>query len=277
MGSENSGKTTSLSTRFIPYITMFYHGIAFAHFSMPILRSFTRNANFEPMQLKYLYPLLLAFLILAGCTQTSETASKDQAIPQKKETENQKPKKVILFFGNSLTAGYGLKPEESFPARIGQRLDSLGFPYKVVNSGVSGETTSAGLSRIDWVLSRQPVDIFVLELGANDGLRGIPPEETEKNLKAIIDKVQDTYPNAEIILAGMMVPPNMGSHYSQTYEKVFPEVAEDKDVALVPFLLEDVGGVDSLNQDDGIHPNARGAQIMAQNVWDVLKESLERE
>lgn len=230
------------------------------------------------MTIKHFYSLLLAVLFLTGCTtKPEETSIQKEVTRNQKKEESQKPKKTILFFGNSLTAGYGLKPDEAFPARISQRIDSLGLPYKVVNSGVSGETTSAGLSRIDWVLSRQPVDIFVLELGANDGLRGIPPEETEKNLKAIIDKVRDTYPDAEIILAGMMVPPNMGSRYSKTYETVFPEVARERDVALVPFLLEDVGGVDSLNQDDGIHPNARGAQILAQNVWDVLNEYLERE
>lgn len=184
--------------------------------------------------------------------------------------------KVILFFGNSLTAGYGLEdPSLAFPGLIQQKIDSLGYDYKVVNAGLSGETTSGGLNRIDWVLERQRVDIFVLELGANDGLRGVDPQVSKQNLSKIIDKVRDAYPDAEIILAGMMVPPSMGSEYSRRFSRIFPELAEEKDVALIPFLLEDVAGERDLNQGDGIHPTAEGQRILAENVWEVLEGVIE--
>ena len=183
--------------------------------------------------------------------------------------------KVILFFGNSLTAGYGLEPSEGFPALIQQKLDSLGYEYRAVNAGLSGETTASGVSRLEWVLERQPVDIFVLELGANDGLRGIEPAETQENLNTIIEKVRAANPEVEIVLAGMMVPPNMGPEYAERFQQVFPEVAEAKDVTLIPFLLENVAGEPELNQADGIHPTAEGQEIVAQTVWEVLNPLLE--
>ena len=183
--------------------------------------------------------------------------------------------KVILFFGNSLTAGYGLEQEEGFPALIQDKLDSLGLDYKVVNAGLSGETTASGDSRLEWVLERQPVDIFVLELGANDGLRGIPTEETNRNLRSMIKKVKEANPEAKIILAGMMVPPNMGPEYAERFQQLYPTIAKEEDVMLIPFLLEDVAGETELNQSDGIHPTAEGQKIVAENVWEVLQEALE--
>jgi acyl-CoA thioesterase I len=143
----------------------------------------------------------------------------------------------------------------------------------VVNGGVSGETTSGGVERIDWILS-QPVDVFVLELGANDGLRGIPVETTRKNLQTIIDRVKDKYPGAKIILAGMQVPPNMGPQYADSFRAIFPDIARKNKAELIPFLLEHVGGEASLNQDDGIHPNAEGHRMVADNVWPVLSRVL---
>jgi acyl-CoA thioesterase I len=181
--------------------------------------------------------------------------------------------KHIVFFGNSLTAGYGLDPTEAFPSVIQAKIDSLQLPYKVVNAGLSGETTAGGKGRIDWLL-QQPVDVFVLELGGNDGLRGIPVSETGKNLQEIIDRVKGKYPQAKIILAGMQVPPNMGSKYAGEFRAVFKTLADKNNVPLVPFLLEGVGGVPDLNQADGIHPTAKGAIIVAENVWKVLKELL---
>ncbi len=178
--------------------------------------------------------------------------------------------KHIVFFGNSLTAGYGLDPTEAFPSVIQAKIDSLQLPYKVVNAGLSGETTAGGKGRIDWLL-QQPVDIFVLELGGNDGLRGIPVTETGKNLQEIIDRVKGKYPHARIMLAGMQVPPNMGSKYAGEFRAVFKTLADKNNVPLVPFLLEGVGGVPELNQADGIHPTAKGAVIVAENVWKVLK------
>ncbi len=229
------------------------------------------------MNLRTLFPTLFLLIFIAGCNTESTTAEPvNTDVSEQSEPNKNTDKKVILFFGNSLTAGYGVQPDESFPARIQQRIDSLELPYIVVNAGVSGETTSGGLSRLEWVLKNQKVDIFILELGANDGLRGIPVNETRQNLMAIIDKVRSANPDVEIILAGMLVPPNMGQDYSKAYEVIFPEVAQKKEVNLIPFLLKDVGGVDSLNQDDGIHPNPVGARILAKNTLEVLEKYLLR-
>ena len=183
---------------------------------------------------------------------------------------------IILFFGNSLTAGMGLDPEEAFPNLIQERIDSLGLPYEVVNAGLSGETTAAGRNRINWVLN-QDIEVFVLELGANDGLRGVPLEETQRNLQAIIDTVREKNPDTEIILAGMQIPPNLGQEYASGFRNIFPELAEENDLHLIPFLLEDVAGVPELNQRDGIHPTAKGQEILAENVWDVLEDVIREE
>lgn len=180
---------------------------------------------------------------------------------------------VIVFYGDSLTAGYGLDPEVAFPALVEKALLDKGKEIKVVNAGLSGETSAGGLTRIDWVL-RQRVDIFVLELGANDGLRGLPVEQTEKNLQAIIDKVKAKNPDVRIVIAGMMIPPNMGPDYARSFQKVFPRLAARNDAILIPFLLEDVAGDKNLNQADGIHPNIEGHKIVAKNVLDVLEPLL---
>ena len=199
---------------------------------------------------------------------TTETTSENTV-----ETVKQ-GNKVILFFGDSLTAGYGIELEEAFPALIQQRLDSLGLQYTVLNSGLSGETTSGGLNRIDWVLN-QKVDIFVLELGANDGLRGIPLDQTRTNLQAIIDKVKQKNPETEIVLVGMQIPPNMGPEYTGEFRKIFPELAQQNEIPLIPFLLDGVAGIPELNLEDGIHPTPEGHKIVTENVWDVLKEVTE--
>lgn len=198
-----------------------------------------------------------------------ETAAEEAEI-----VENNDP--VILFFGNSLTAGMGLDPDDAFPAVIQEKLDSLGLSYQVVNAGLSGETTASGKNRVEWVLD-QKVDVFVLELGANDGLRGVPVEETRRNLQAIIDKVRSKNPDIEIILTGMQIPPNLGPEYTSEFRALFPELAEKNDLHLVPFLLEDVAGRPELNQSDGIHPTAEGQEILAENVWTVLKPVLQKE
>ncbi len=178
--------------------------------------------------------------------------------------------KVILFFGDSLTAGYGLAPEQAFPALVEKQCASVGKPCKAINAGLSGETSAGGLTRIDWVL-RQRIDIFVLELGANDGLRGLPVDQTEKNLQAIIDKVKLKYPSAKIAIAGMMVPPNMGPEYSGQFQRIFPALAKKNNATLIPFLLDGVAGLEKLNLGDGIHPNADGHKIVARNVFDAIK------
>lgn len=224
-------------------------------------------------------PLFLAFfLTLSGCEQatTTEQVATEQQV-QNDTTTAEAPKnertKTIVFFGNSLTAGYGLEPDQAFPALLQERIDSLGLPYKAVNAGLSGETSAGGKSRIDWLL-KQPIDVFVLELGANDGLRGIDPASTYDNLGTIIDKVREQNPEAEIILAGMQMPPSMGQRFTKEFEQVYTRLAKDKDVALIPFLLEGVAGEQALNQGDGIHPTIEGQRILADNVWTVLEPIL---
>ena len=181
--------------------------------------------------------------------------------------------KVILFFGDSLTAGYGLSTEEAFPALVEKKCMENGTPCQVINAGLSGETSAGGLTRIDWIL-RRPIDVFVLELGANDGLRGLPLDQTKKNLQAIIDKVKAKYPGVKIVIAGMMVPPNMGPDYTAEFRKIFPELAKKNQATLIPFLLEDVAGHEHLNLADGIHPNQDGHKIVASNVYKVLSPLL---
>lgn len=181
--------------------------------------------------------------------------------------------KTILFYGDSLTAGLGLTTEEAFPALVEKKFKQQGKSCKVINAGLSGETSAGGLSRLEWVL-RQPVDVFVLELGANDGLRGLPIEQTQKNLQAIIDKVKAKYPKAKIVIAGMMVPPNMGPDYTSKFRKIFPELAKKNNATLIPFLLQDVAGNEKLNQADGIHPNVEGHKIVAENVFKIVKPLL---
>lgn len=179
---------------------------------------------------------------------------------------------TILFYGDSLTAGYGLSTEEAFPALIEKELNKS-KPAKVINAGLSGETSAGGLGRIDWVL-RQPMDVFVLELGANDGLRGLPLEQTRKNLQSIIDKVKVKYPKAKIVLVGMMVPPNMGKAYSDEFKNIYPDLAKKNNATLIPFLLEGVAGNEKLNQADGIHPNIEGHKIVAKNLTPIFTKLL---
>lgn len=216
--------------------------------------------------------IICLFLLVAGCSDNKKSASADQNNSTTTNTTTVK-KKSIVFFGNSLTAGYGLSPEQAFPALIQQKIDSLGLPYQAINAGLSGETSSGGLTRIDWIL-QQPMDIFILELGANDGLRGIPLAQTKKNLQDIIDKVKAKYPEAKLIFAGMQIPPNMGQTYSTEFRDMFGELAEKNSMALIPFLLEGVGGEPELNQEDGIHPTAEGHRIVADNVWKELEKLL---
>ena len=182
---------------------------------------------------------------------------------------------IILFFGNSLTAGYGVEPENAFPYLIQNRLDSMSLSYKVVNAGLSGETTASGVNRIEWVL-RKPVDIMILELGGNDGLRGINPVESEKNLQKIIDLAKNSSPGIQIIIAGMEAPPNMGGEYVNKFRSIFQELSQSNNLPIIPFLLEGVGGEPSLNLTDGIHPNEEGHKIVADNVWPVLERILSK-
>ncbi|GIV61269.1 MAG: hypothetical protein KatS3mg044_0135 [Rhodothermaceae bacterium] len=229
-----------------------------------------------------LYPLpLLCVLWLAGCGAGEERAPASPPADTVAVAPPEAPaapgadddRLTILFLGNSLSAGYGLDPDQAFPALIQQKIDSLGWPFRVVNAGLSGETTAGGLRRIDWLL-RQKVDVLVIELGGNDGLRGTPPEVTKANLQAIIDRTRARYPDVRIVLAGMQVPPNLGAEYTERFRELFPELARENDVALIPFLLEGVGGVPALNLPDGIHPTAEGHRIVAETVWRTLRPLL---
>jgi acyl-CoA thioesterase-1 len=181
--------------------------------------------------------------------------------------------KTLLFFGDSLTAGYGVDPDEAYPALIQRKIDDAGRPWRVVNAGLSGETTAGGLRRLDWIL-RQRVDLFVIELGGNDGLRGIDPATTRSNLVAMIERIRQRYPDVVVVLAGMQLPTNMGPDYTQAFAAIYPEVAKEEQTALIPFLLDRVGGIPSLNQADGIHPTAEGHRIVAETVWHALQPLL---
>lgn len=181
--------------------------------------------------------------------------------------------RVILVLGDSITAGYGLDLSQAYPALLEQRIDNQGWPFKVVNAGQSGDTSAGGLNRLDWLL-RNRVDVLVLELGANDGLRGLPTETTQRNLQAIIDRTKKRYPDAKIVIAGMKIPPNMGRDYSAKFEAIYPAVARANKAVLIPFILEGVGGMRELNLPDGMHPTAKGHEIVAANVWKVLEPVL---
>lgn len=224
---------------------------------------------------KRLMGLFVLSLILLSCGNQQSKSNKDKTLDSAdhKASVPTAKKKNILFFGTSLTAGYGLDPTEAYPALIQNRVDSLKMPYNVINGGLSGETSAGGKGRIDWLL-KQPVDVFVLELGANDGLRGLPVAQTIKNLQDIIDRVKAKYPNVKLVMAGMQVPPNMGAKYASDFKNIFPDLAKKNQMALIPFLLDKVGGIPKLNQADGIHPTAEGDKILAENVWVVLKELL---
>lgn len=200
-----------------------------------------------------------------SATTTDSTASVEQKVASKKN---------ILFFGNSLTAGYGLDNAElAFPTLIQHKIDSLGLAYHCINGGLSGETSAGGKDRIDWLL-KEPVDVFVLELGANDGLRGISPESTYQNLTAIVEKVKKAYPECKLVLTGMKVPPSMGDKYFKEFEAIFPKLAKEQQMTFVPFLLEGVAGIAKLNQQDAVHPTVEGQRIVAENVWSQLKTIL---
>jgi acyl-CoA thioesterase-1 len=181
--------------------------------------------------------------------------------------------KTILFLGDSITAGYGLDLSQAYPGLIQKKIDAQGWHFKVVNAGQSGDTSAGGLGRLDWVLQNR-VDVLVLELGGNDGLRGLSVEAMKKNLQAIIDRTKERYSEVKVVIAGMKVPPNMGSEYSRKFEAAFADLAKRNNAPLIPFVLEGVGGARELNLPDGIHPTAKGHEIVAANVWKALEPVL---
>ncbi len=203
--------------------------------------------------IKFLYLLSLALMTMVSATERQLT---------------------LVVLGDSIAAGYGVDADEAFPSVLQQKIDGAHLPYRVVNAGVSGDTTAGGLRRISWVL-KQPVDVLLIELGGNDGLRGIVPDETARNLQGIIDKARAQYPAVKIAVSGMQMPANMGPEYTRKYREVFEEAAKKNDATFIPFLLEGVGARADLNQADRIHPNPEGHKIVAENVWKVIRPILE--
>jgi acyl-CoA thioesterase-1 len=218
--------------------------------------------------------LLSVVLLTVACGR--EVEDRAAAAPATSAAPAASPTPAIVFLGTSLTAGYGLEESDAYPALIQRKIDSAGLGYRVVNAGVSGETSAGGLRRIDWLL-RQPVAVLVLELGANDGLRGQDVEAMRANLQAIIDRTRAAHPDARLVIAGMESPPNMGPMYTDAFRAVFPELARANDAVLIPFLLDGVAAVPELNQADGIHPTAEGQRMVADLVWRHLEPVLREE
>jgi acyl-CoA thioesterase-1 len=224
--------------------------------------------------------ILVLFLLAAACSPGDRAALPARAAapappptpatPETPETpEDTEP--LVVFLGDSLTAGYGLGGEQAYPALVEKRLEQEGIPIKVLNAGVSGDTTAGGLARLDWLLSQKP-DVVVVGLGGNDGLRGLPLEQADRNLREIVRRSKAA--GARVLLLGMQIPPNYGPEYAQGFSGMYPAIAKEMDVPLVPFLLEGVGGVADLNQADGIHPTAEGQEKVAELVTPYVAEVL---
>ena len=229
--------------------------------------------------------VLLGTLTMAcggsGATRDTATSTKPASAPQAPATSAESvsaaidARRTILFLGTSLTAGLGLDPDSAYPQQIQRKIDASGLPYQVVNAGVSGETSAGLLRRLDWVL-RRPADVIVVETGANDGLRGLSVAATRTTISDVLARIRRDRPNATVLLAQMEAPPNMGPDYTSTFHAMFPELARERGVTLLPFLLQGVAGVSRLNQSDGIHPNNEGERIVADNVWRALQPLLKR-
>jgi acyl-CoA thioesterase-1 len=225
---------------------------------------------------------IAALLLLPLTIACGQTATSDERAAAEGGTASAPPdgngaavqRGVVLFLGTSLTAGYGLGEEFAYPALIQQKIDSAGLPFRVENAGVSGETSAGGLARLDWHL-QQRVDVLVLELGANDGLRGLPVDALRANLDSILTRTRRKYPDVELVILGMEAPRNLGGGYTTAFRSVYRELAQKHDAALVPFLLEGVALQSHLNIADGIHPNAAGHRRVAETVWGVLGGVLE--
>ena len=200
--------------------------------------------------------------------QPRESAPSPATAEPSPTTTTQAP--TVLFFGTSLTAGYGLQPEQAFPAVIQKKAEQAGTPINAVNAGLSGETSAGALRRIDWAL-KTPADVIVIETGANDALRGLSVEAARSNIEQIVARAKKAQPGAKIVLVEMLAPPNLGRAYTTEFQKVYSSVAKQEKVTLVPFFLDGVAGRPELNQADGVHPNAAGAKLVAENVWRVLK------
>lgn len=216
--------------------------------------------------------LVVAVIVVAfGCERADRNVGRSTEHDERPDDSTP----VVLFFGTSLTAGYGLAADRAYPALIQQKIDSAGYRFRVVNAGESGATSAGGVRRISWLL-QQPVAVLVLELGANDGLRGTDPAVTKLNLEMILDSTAAKCPDCEIVVAAMEAPPNLGVTYTTEFRELFVALASERGATLLPFLLDGVAGIPELNQPDGIHPTERGHRIVAANVWRVLEPVLRR-
>lgn len=215
----------------------------------------------------------VALAVMIGCDGAGRNdgppAAPEDSLPPASAAPSPDAPRTVLMLGTSLTAGLGLQPEDAFPARVQEQIDAAGLPFRVVNAGVSGETSAGALRRLDWLM-RQEFDVLVLETGANDMLRGMDLDSTRANIEAIVDRVRAQRPAATIVIAGMLAPPNLGRAYAEQFRDLYQEVAAENDLPFIPFLLDGVGGEAAMNQEDGIHPNEEGAKRVAENVWAVL-------
>ena len=207
----------------------------------------------------HLIPLLAFVVLLWPLVSEGDSTSASDTRPR------------IVAFGDSLTAGLGVQADESYPAQLQRRLDSLGYHYRVINAGVSGDTTAGGLRRVPWILNNKP-ELVILELGANDGLRGLPVDQTKNNLRQIVQQLRAD--GATVVLAGMKLPPNYGRDYTMSFEAIYPAIAKEYHLPLIPFFLDRVGGSSSLNQADGIHPTKEGYEVIVKQVLNVLRPIL---
>ncbi len=237
-----------------------------------------RRASRFPMRAIYALALSLVLVACRGDESTSVAPSAPQAPATVQTNAPAAPAAradsvTVVFFGDSLTEGYGLAggKAQAYPALISERAREDGIPLRIVNAGVSGNTSAEGRARVDWTLARSSPDVFVLALGANDGLRGLPPEAMHENLRAILEAVRRAAPAAQIVIAGMEAPPNYGADYTSRFRAVFPSLAAEFDAALLPFLLDGVAGVPALNQRDGVHPTAAGHEAIAELMWVALE------
>jgi len=221
--------------------------------------------------------LLLAALSAGGCRKEAPPepaaaqprSDPSPATPADPDAPPARPR--IVAFGDSLTAGLGVQADESYPAQLQRRLDSLGYHYRVINAGVSGDTTAGGLRRVPWILNNKP-ELVILELGANDGLRGLPVDHTKSTLRQIIRQLQEA--GTRVVLAGMKLPPNYGQDYTASFEAMYQVLAKEHRLSLIPFFLEGVGGSSSLNQADGIHPTKAGYEVIVEQVLKVIRPML---
>lgn len=221
----------------------------------------------------------ILLLLPASCTGSKQEGASpagidtavNSAVPPAAPPKDSRP--LIVAFGDSLTAGLGVDPGENYPAKIQKRIDAAGYAYRIVNAGISGETSSQGLGRLDAILAMNPA-IVILEFGANDGLRGLPIQATRQNLTDIVSRLQDNH--IKVVLAGMQMPPNYGQLYTRDFSRIFPDIAKERDIALIPFFLDRVGGRPDLNQEDGMHPTAKGYDLVVDNVWTALEPLLRK-